>query len=279
MAFTKKTWKDRLTEYPTRRRLTKSDGTSELVTVSREEGEISQEGDAFSAANMNDLENRIADGLNSVKISVDTTLTQSGMAADAKAVGDAIKNVDSNMYYDPTTDIKYLKNKDGEWVFDDYGGLDKVYLYKEGVTNTSIVTQFVAGGTHASAVTHVNPTFNETSISLTTTSRDKTSVVISENAIDFTPYTVNSYSKFGCKILEGSIEKEYEMDISSVNGSYHIAARNWYTDASKIVTSFGIVEDNDFNSGAIITEHYFNNKVTPTDDNKVIKVIEFWFRK
>lgn len=59
MAFAKKTWKDRIAEFPTRRRLTKEDNTSELVTVAREEGTLSQEGDAFSAENMNDLENRI----------------------------------------------------------------------------------------------------------------------------------------------------------------------------------------------------------------------------
>lgn len=59
MAFAKKTWKDRISEYPTRRRLKKEDGTDEIVTVSREEGAISQEGDAFSAENMNNLEDRI----------------------------------------------------------------------------------------------------------------------------------------------------------------------------------------------------------------------------
>ena len=58
--FTRKTWKDRITEYPTRRTLTKADGSAETVTVARSEGTVSQEGDAFSAANMNDLEARIA---------------------------------------------------------------------------------------------------------------------------------------------------------------------------------------------------------------------------
>lgn len=60
MAFTKKTWKDRISEYPTRRQLTKTDGSTDTVTVARDEGTISQEGDAFSAENMNDLEERIA---------------------------------------------------------------------------------------------------------------------------------------------------------------------------------------------------------------------------
>ena len=59
MAFEKKTWKDRIAEFPTRRRLTKNDNSSELVTVAREEGTVSQEGDAFSAENMNNLEERI----------------------------------------------------------------------------------------------------------------------------------------------------------------------------------------------------------------------------
>lgn len=58
--FTKKTWKNRLSEYPTRRKLTKENGTTELVTVARSEGTVSQEGDAFSAANMNNLEDRIS---------------------------------------------------------------------------------------------------------------------------------------------------------------------------------------------------------------------------
>ena len=42
------------------------DGSTELVTVARDEGTISQEGDAFNAANMNDLEDRIAAGFEEI---------------------------------------------------------------------------------------------------------------------------------------------------------------------------------------------------------------------
>lgn len=59
MAFVKKTWKNRIAEYINRRLLTNEDGSTNLVTVARDEGTISQEGDAFNAANMNDLEDRI----------------------------------------------------------------------------------------------------------------------------------------------------------------------------------------------------------------------------
>lgn len=64
MAFVKKTWKDRLTEFAGRRQLTRVSGDPNgtmVVDVTRAEGTVSQAGDAFSSANMNDLEQRIAD--------------------------------------------------------------------------------------------------------------------------------------------------------------------------------------------------------------------------
>ena len=66
MAFQKKAWLKRLTEYPNRRKLIKSDGSSEIVTVERVEGTVSQEGDAFSEENMNDLEQRIENEFNAL---------------------------------------------------------------------------------------------------------------------------------------------------------------------------------------------------------------------
>lgn len=70
MGFTKKTWKNRIAEYINRRLLTMEDGSTNLVTVAREEGTISQEGDAFNAANMNDLEDRIEAGFADVSQSL-----------------------------------------------------------------------------------------------------------------------------------------------------------------------------------------------------------------
>lgn len=62
MAFAMKTWVDRVVEYAGRRKLTNvTTGTEELVDVARSEGTISKEGDAFSAENMNNLEQRIHD--------------------------------------------------------------------------------------------------------------------------------------------------------------------------------------------------------------------------
>lgn len=70
MAFSLKTWVNRISEYPNRRKLTHEDGSTELVTVARAEGQISAEGNAFSAEEMNDLENRIKDGFDEVNQSL-----------------------------------------------------------------------------------------------------------------------------------------------------------------------------------------------------------------
>lgn len=99
MGFTKKTWKNRIAEYINRRLITMEDGSTNLVTVARDEGTISQEGDAFNAANMNDLEDRIEAEFNEVTQSL-TNLNDSkktylrlvlpNLAADAKTVCDYI---------------------------------------------------------------------------------------------------------------------------------------------------------------------------------------------
>ena len=99
MGFTKKTWKNRIAEYINRRRLTMEDGSTNLVTVARDEGTISQEGDAFNAANMNDLEDRIEAEFNEVTQSLTNInnakktylrLVLPNIAADAKTVCDYI---------------------------------------------------------------------------------------------------------------------------------------------------------------------------------------------
>lgn len=58
MAFVKRVWKDRISDYPNRRTI--NDGNvTKRVTVGRDEGAITEAGDAFNASNMNDLEDRI----------------------------------------------------------------------------------------------------------------------------------------------------------------------------------------------------------------------------
>ena len=87
MAFSKKTWKNRDSEAPMRRKLTYvADGTSEIVTVERSEGEVREVGDAFNAQNMNDLEDRIEDGFSDSDESIGNALTE---------MNNAVANVNS----------------------------------------------------------------------------------------------------------------------------------------------------------------------------------------
>ena len=102
--FVKKTWSDRIAEYITRRTLTKEDGSTEIVTVERNEGEISQEGDAFDAATMNDLEDRIASGFET--INGDLAKIEENINVDKWTFLGVFSN---NEYCTEALEYKYLK--------------------------------------------------------------------------------------------------------------------------------------------------------------------------
>lgn len=65
--FTRKTWKDTVAQYPTRRTLHDvSTGTDTVVTVTRNVGTVSQQGDVWNASNMNNLEGRVGDAFDAL---------------------------------------------------------------------------------------------------------------------------------------------------------------------------------------------------------------------
>lgn len=101
--FTTKEWKDRLSENPSRRRLSPVDGEQNVYDVSREEGDVSQEGTAFSADNMNDLENRINTSFNSfsgTKLSTRLFYNSTNPKNSDFVINDNIKNYDYvGVYY------------------------------------------------------------------------------------------------------------------------------------------------------------------------------------
>lgn len=118
--FAKKEWKNRLAEFAGRRTLTDvATGASQVVDVARSEGTISQEGDAFSAANMNEFEQRILegftqaenantelnknfqDGVNTIVSAVNTKAGTSLTGANTPAeIADVITNIE-------TSDLQY----------------------------------------------------------------------------------------------------------------------------------------------------------------------------
>ena len=93
MAYTKKEWTDRNVQYPGRRKLSAVSGQTDVYDVVRNEGTITAAGDAFSAENMNDLENRVEAAFNSATTYSDEVLADAKKYADdviTKAIGDAI---------------------------------------------------------------------------------------------------------------------------------------------------------------------------------------------
>lgn len=143
MGFTKKTWKNRIAEYINRRLITMEDGSTNLVTVARDEGTISQEGDAFNAANMNDLEDRIEAGfaeinqsltqlpielsyLYSTNVSGSETKQLTKSISEFKEIMLVARKHESNFYSAPSIIIprdKFVKNTmlrtqdfDGNWI-------------------------------------------------------------------------------------------------------------------------------------------------------------------
>ena len=113
MSFIKKTWTDRLVEFPGRRKLTNvTSNTSAVYDVERAEGVVSQNGSAFSAENMNDLETRIEAAINSEETNNESTYV--------KKAGDTL-----------TGPLKWLLNK-GEVFFDKIASSETWHLvYKK----------------------------------------------------------------------------------------------------------------------------------------------------
>ncbi|MST57879.1 hypothetical protein, partial [Waltera intestinalis] len=97
--WVKKIWKNRTTEFPTRRTLMKEDGSSEIVTVTRNEGTVSEEGDAFDADTMNNLEERIDAGFAELNgnLTYSTEETICGKWIDGSNIYRVVKQVTSNI--------------------------------------------------------------------------------------------------------------------------------------------------------------------------------------
>lgn len=91
--FTQKEWKDRITEFPTRRQLAvvSETGSGMTVDVTRAEGLVSQEGDAYSAANMNGMEQRVKAAFDNVD--TDVAGANSAVSGLTTRMGNAESNI------------------------------------------------------------------------------------------------------------------------------------------------------------------------------------------
>lgn len=95
MGFIQKIWTDRSVENPTRYQLSKEDGSTELVTLDRSEGNVSAEGDALNSDTFNDFESRIKSGFDAAAQSM------TGLVArlpQHKTVSSPNNEIDANVY-------------------------------------------------------------------------------------------------------------------------------------------------------------------------------------
>jgi len=76
MSFVTRNWQDRVSQYPNRRVITNVEDSSDskVVTVTRDEGTITQQGDPLNAAALNNLESRISQ-MNTSLVGVAQTVT------------------------------------------------------------------------------------------------------------------------------------------------------------------------------------------------------------
>lgn len=85
MAYNKKTWTNRESEYPNRYQMTSQNGNIADVAIVPNNGVVTTEGDRFDAATMNDLENRIEAGfIESAQALADEDTTLKGLVNSEK---------------------------------------------------------------------------------------------------------------------------------------------------------------------------------------------------
>ncbi len=170
-----KTWVDRLVEYAGRRKITNTTtGTSQIVDVERAEGTVSKEGDAFSAANMNALEQRIdaAFTAQDAKVIEDlddiAAVTQEGYVAGALA----LKQVNSNLTAGDGTKFRYGVTDDGKpgYIVTDGAGADTVVPFNNGFLPSFVTDVYIFRESNGYAkLNYVLDTHNKNTLNFTQT--------------------------------------------------------------------------------------------------------------
>lgn len=164
--WVKKIWKNRITEFPTRRELTKEDGSSEIVTVTRNEGTVSEEGDAFDADTMNNLEERIDAGF-----------------------ADVTRNL--SVRYNADTDTIQVCYND-QWIDWEAARIQATVLF-DGIAGTGLATDLITGFTQINASYGTSYSVSSEHITMSGTGNNTSGTIQprfrSANTIDITSYS------------------------------------------------------------------------------------------
>lgn len=127
MAFSKKTWKNRISEYFNRYKMENaSSGAVQTVFLNLDDGAVSQQGDVLDATSLNDLETRIDNEFTVLEGSL--KVLQTTLAAGSTTVTFTDDAITSTSLLDVYTDVdgvnpstKSLNNHTVTLTFDAYG--------------------------------------------------------------------------------------------------------------------------------------------------------------
>ena len=111
--YVSRTWKDRISEYPTRRILTDTTTLeTQQVTVTRDEGTVTEAGDNWDASNLNGMESRINSAFSALSacgfVEVTGTLlagTTTLVLSDASITSTSTLDVFTDVYGASPTDM------------------------------------------------------------------------------------------------------------------------------------------------------------------------------
>ena len=114
--YVSRTWKDRISEYPTRRILTDTTTLeTQQVTVTRDEGTVTEAGDNWDASNLNGMESRINSAFSALSacgfVEVTGTLlagTTTLVLSDASITSTSTLDVFTDVYGVSPTDMVAL---------------------------------------------------------------------------------------------------------------------------------------------------------------------------
>ena len=168
--FTKGNWENRNVQYPKRRRLTEIEGQSNIYDVDREEGTIVSEGSAFSAENMNGLENRIETAFDSTETKINTAragveLYSSGGTRGTITLSDNVSNYDYlEIYWKENTTTSFFCSKVSptfkpKWSLCEqhYSSTDGYYVFNSRSINITETTITQSNIKYANIKTNIYP--------------------------------------------------------------------------------------------------------------------------
>lgn len=146
--YSKKTWVDRNVEHPSRRKLSPVSGENNIYDVVRAEGTITDPGDAFNAETMNDLENRIDNGIGekqdkAIKATITLSTTWTDLTQSVSVSGISASH---NAILDIVTTSSDFEAQQEEWskVYkaETYDG--GIKFYAKEATSTALTIQVLA---------------------------------------------------------------------------------------------------------------------------------------